>query len=171
MQLNIQELLKNEKTKKLVMLFLAGILVLIAATSLFPKEKKAANNQSALINETKRNDQKTTQALEKRLAALINGMEGIEDATVMVTMEKSSQLILADNRKEQEKNNSNDVLLVPQDSSAKAPVVVEELEPKVFGVVVTAKGVSDTATKLRVINAVRAVTGAGANRIEVCPAK
>ena len=118
--------------------------------------------------------------LEKRLEKILEKIEGVGKVSVLITYSETSSIIPVYNinsststteetdtsggtRKIQTENNQKDII-----TDSGANIVTEKvLSPKIEGAIITANGASDGKIKSNIIDAVIAVTGLPAHKIQV----
>lgn len=101
--------------------------------------------------------------LEARLEAILSQIEGAGQVRVLLTLEKGREtLYQTDSRSE-----SQDTVLVEDADRVETGLVRQTVEPVYRGAVILCQGAGDPGVKLAVVEAVRCVTGLGANEITV----
>lgn len=102
--------------------------------------------------------------LEERLANALSRIEGVGEATVVLTLERGTQQVLATDRKGEEE----ETVVVSAGSGQQQAVTVQEIYPRFQGALVVCAGGGDPQVKLQVLQAVEALTGLNANQISIC---
>lgn len=117
--------------------------------------------------------------LENKFEHVLSKIDGVGEITVMVTLETSSTLILANSVDEKTNKttsgtNSSSYTTTVTDpiiidiNGTSSPLVISETLPKVKGVVVVAEGIkNNVAIKINIINAVLALVDIPQNQIQV----
>lgn len=107
-----------------------------------------------------------TAAEEARLEAILSEIDGAGNVRVMVTYYGGTEQSLAYETKSDtnKDSHSEDKTAVMSGSS---PMIVQELYPKVKGVIVVAQGAGDISVKRELTEAVTAAMGVGASRVKV----
>ena len=118
--------------------------------------------------------------LEKRLEEILEKIEGVGKVSVLITYSETSSIVPVYNinsststteetdtsggtRKVQTENNQKDII-----TDSGSNIITEKiLSPKIEGAVITAKGASDGKIKSNIIDAVTAVTGIPAHKVQV----
>jgi len=124
---------------------------------------------------------------EQSLTALINEIEGVGNASVLVTIEKSSEQVYATEEKiskqtqqdnnsstvKNQSNNSNETtyLVIKNSDGTEQPIAVTEVQPIVKGVVVVCSGGNDPLVQQKVIQAVTTALNITSNRVCVIQSK
>lgn len=103
---------------------------------------------------------------EARLEAILSEIDGAGNVSVMVTYYGGTEQSLAyetksDNNKDSRSEDKTAVM------SGSSPMIVQELYPKVKGVIVVAQGAGDISVKRELTEAVTAAMGVGASRVKV----
>ncbi len=116
-----------------------------------------------------------TEALEGRLEDALSRMEGVGQADVVLTLRSGPGQVLAQDTKlaarETQSESSRSTVLMSRGSGCEEPVVVQQLSPQYLGALVVCSGGDDPSVRLRVVEAVGALTGLGADRISVSKGK
>lgn len=162
------------------LVFLLGIagILLIGLSSLLPRGEKAAEKASAL------EEAKTyASQLEERLQSILEQMDGVGTARVMVTLENGYQNVYAksekvnndvlqdiraeDEKKTQEKQVTEQTYVLVDGAGGKVPLVTARLEPEVKGVVVVCEGGDDPLVVRKVVDTVKVALNLSSSRISV----
>ena len=103
---------------------------------------------------------------EARLEAILSEIDGAGNVSVMVTYYGGTEQSLAyetksDNNKDSRSEDKTAVM------SGSSPMIVQELYPKVKGVIVVAQGAGDISVKRELTEAVTTAMGVGASRVKV----
>ena len=150
--------------KFVLLVILAG-----AALLLLPSvgEKETAAEQTSLLQ--------SVDALERRLEAALSRMDGAGEVTVVLTVKSSGRQILAQDGKTTERGETTDTQLttvvVSRGSGSEEPVALQQLSPQYQGALVVCSGGDADAVRLKIVEAVSALTGLGADKISVCKGK
>ena len=162
------------KRYKYVLLVLAvGIVLLVWPNGGGPASDTPRNTAEAAY-ETFAVDQ-----LEARLADALSSIKGVGRTRVVLTLKTDMEVLLSKDVSEnqhREMDNGNlksydyqtDSKTVLQNGSdGNDPVVVGRLYPQFMGALIVCEGAGDKAVQLRVVEAVSALTGLGADKITV----
>ncbi|MDE7362435.1 MAG: hypothetical protein K2N38_10935 [Oscillospiraceae bacterium] len=171
MRERIKELLLGDKGRKIIVAgALAAMLLLLLSTVSCGGKKSAAEPFTA------ENASELERELEQRLIQLISRIDGAGEVTVMVTLDTVSQQVYEkDARSESSSRTDSDgssngsafeteVVLA---GSAKEPLKVGTVQPKVRGAAVVCPGASDPIVKERVANTVAKALDIGLSRVYV----
>lgn len=186
----MQKLLQNDNARKIIVVVGVVAILVIFFSGFFGGDKsKKSNTEESQQASTKAQtveDYKTQ--TEQSLTKLINGIEGVENASVLVTIEKSSEQVYATEEKtstqtQQDKNtssttknqanNSNETkyLVIKNSDGTQQPIAVTEVQPIVKGVVVVCHGGDNPITQQKVIQAVTTALDVKSNRVSVIQSK
>lgn len=100
--------------------------------------------------------------LERRLTDLLNGMEGVGQVQVMVTVSGTAEQIYASEVKASQNERARQqeaALVITRSSGTEAPVIAKTVCPAVLGAAVLCSGGSHAAVQERVRKAASAVLG------------
>lgn len=104
------------------------------------------------------------EALEAKVASALSQIEGVGEATVVLTLESGTRQILAADQKGEEL----ETVVVSAGSGQQETVTVQEIAPKFQGALVVCPGGGDANVRLKILQAVEALTGLRANQISIC---
>lgn len=109
------------------------------------------------------------EAFEEKLSQTLSQVEGAGEVRVVLTLDGGSRQVLARNQ-EQEGNggSSNTVVTVGKGSGQQEVVPLQTVAPQFRGALVVCPGGGDAATRLKLIEAVSALTGLRSDKISVC---
>ena len=108
-------------------------------------------------------------AFEEKLERTLSQIEGAGTARVVLTLDGGSRQVLARNQ-ERDGNggDSNTVVTVGKGSATQEVVPLQTVAPEFRGALVVCPGGGNASVRLKLIEAVSAVTGLGSDRISVC---
>ena len=107
-----------------------------------------------------------SEKLEKKIKDLICSAEGVGEASVVITLDGTGELVYAQNEEHGKEDSNADYVIVKTDDGEKA-VLISEIYPKVRGVAVVCSGGNDSKIKTRVTELISAALGIPANKIAV----
>lgn len=102
--------------------------------------------------------------LEERLEQALSQIDGVGEATVVLTLKSSARQVLATDQSGEEE----ETVIVSTGSSQEQAVTVQQYSPEFQGALVVCPGGGDAGVKLQVLQAVQALTGLNANQISIC---
>ena len=183
----MQRLLQNDNARKIIVVVGVVAILVIFLSSFFWGNKKQPTNTET-VQQTSASAQSVDDfkmQTEQSLTNLINGIEGVGNASVLVTIEKSSEQVYATEEKtstqtQQDKNtssttknqsnNSNETkYLVIKNSDG--TIAVTEVQPIVKGVVVVCDGGDNPLIQQKVIQAVTTALDITSTRVCVIQSK
>lgn len=167
----LRELISGEKGRKLLIAGAASalLLLLLGTFSCGGGKKPAVLEKTECAAEIE-------QALEQRLERLISQIDGAGSATVMVTLDTVSERIYEKDKKSESasqstaqgssasKGSETEVVLA---GSAKEPLQIGTVQPKVRGAAVVCSGASDPAVREKVTKAVAKALNIGISQVYV----
>ncbi len=186
--------LKEIGLPKLIMIFVAGILIiLLSFPGIFntkkPKEDSSPSSKKTAIQQ---NDENTTSyssntyitEMENKLESILKKVSGIGQVEVMITLKSSEEQVpLKDTNSTQESLNEGDreggsrsnihsqqeenTVLADDGNGKSVPYIVQKIEPTVEGILVSAQGGDDSGVKLEIMEAAQALFNVPANKIKV----
>lgn len=158
-----------DKYKFVFLVILAGA-VLLLLPSFGGKGEKAASAAPAAAA-----DDFSVDAMEQKLERALSQVEGAGQVTVVLTVKSGSRQILATDGKTTEREDTVDsqvsTVVVSKGSGAQETVPLQQLSPQYQGALVVCSGGDDPSVRLRLSEAVSALTGLGADKISICKGK
>lgn len=179
--------------KELILLFLAGfVLVITSIPGLLPGNNETKKNTtkvpSTITNRTQNTEDEQEMEYishyENKLKKLLEKMEGVGKAEVMITLKSSKeQIVLKDAPYTQESLNETDkeggsrissntskgdtTVLITTKEGENIPYVTKEITASVEGVVVLAQGGGDGNIATRIVRAVEVLFHVPAHKVQV----
>ena len=139
------------------------ILVLLVGLGLMLLPGREAAEQDPVPAETVPAD-----SLECRLEELLAQIEGAGRVRVLLTEDTGRETVYqTDIRADADSSRSEDTVLVQDSARNETGLVRRTLEPRYRGAVILCQGANQPQVKLAVVEAVRCVTGLGADQISV----
>ena len=106
---------------------------------------------------------------EEKLAQALSQVEGAGKARVVLTLEEGSRQVLArDREQDRDGGAASTVVTVGRGAGNQDVVSLQTVARQFRGALVVCPGGGDPQVRLRLIEAVSALTGLGANRVSVC---
>lgn len=164
---------KKKATGLLIVLLVTALLLWFGGDLLERKRSGQKETVPVVPTETEQSD-----ALEERLVAVLSRIRGAGKVSVMITYETTGETVTATISRTDENIQSNGTMdsrsatevtepATVQTDLGQSPIVLMEREPVVRGVIVVAEGAADLGVRMNLQRAVRAVTGASLDAIEV----
>ena len=112
------------------------------------------------------------EAFEKKLAQVLSQVEGAGDVRVVLTLDGGSRQMLARNQeRDRDGGGSSTVATVGRGSGNQEVVPLQVMAPRFRGALVVCPGGGNAQVRLRLVEAVSALTGLGADRISISPSQ
>lgn len=112
------------------------------------------------------------EAFEKKLAQALSQVEGAGDVRVVLTLDGGSRQVLARNQEQDRDGGGNStVATVGRGSGTQEVVPLQVVAPQFRGALVVCPGGGNAQVRLRLVEAVSALTGLGADRISISPSQ
>lgn len=154
----IRELVK--KYRYVLLVLLVGILLM-----LLPTRKTQPHT------EQNRSDSYSLADTERRMAEMLQEIEGVGLVKVMLTLKSGSTLQLAEDnsstQRDTELRRDSEVVTLNRGSGQQEVVVTQETYPVYQGAVVVCEGADNSTARLRVTEAVAVLTGLASDKISV----
>ena len=146
--------------KKLLLLFLTGLLLLVIVLP-FPKKSDSEDAETGTETTTE-NRGSYERYLEQKTEEALQCVEGVGNVKVMITLKSSEENVV-------EKDQQSDGQSVEEEKSdgTQVPYVSKKLSPEVEGVIVIADGGDNAVVVQNITGAIQALYGVEAHKIKV----
>lgn len=166
-----KQLLKvMEKNKFVLLILLAGLLLLLLPSFGGGTEKETSASAAPATSVTF-----DLEELEGKLAGTLSQVEGAGKVSVLLTLKSGTRQILAQDittsRKDGAADEGRTTVVVSGGSGKEEAVPLQQIYPQFQGALVVCSGGDDPGVKLKLIEAVSALTGLGADKISICKSK
>lgn len=156
------------KNKYFVLIMLAGALLLV-----LPDSNTSTENNA---EETEGNIQAfSVEAVEGRIEETLSRIDGAGRVQVMLTVSSGTKQIYAQDISVEQDDTSlhkkSENVILAAGTGKQEPVLVQQVYPQFQGAVVIAPGGDDPSVRLKLTEAVAALTGLGTDKIIVCKGK
>lgn len=149
-----------------------GLLLLV-----WPSGKGGEPEASPPLAETVPAEDFSVEALEKKLAETLSKVEGAGNVTVVLTVQGGAKRVLAQDGTSSydadggSESQRSTVVLSGGSGKGEEAVLVQQLYPKFQGALVVCPGGGRGEVRLKLMEAVSALTGLGADKISICKGK
>ena len=153
-----------QKYKYVLLVIAAGIVLLLLP--LGGEENPASGgteSQNGNGEETFR-----VEEMERRLEEALSRVDGAGEVTVVLTVKSGARQILAQDSSRSGEESSTSTVVVSTGSGTEDAVVLQQVYPQYQGALVVCPGGGDPAVCLKLVDAVSALTGLGADKISIC---
>ncbi|MDD3172447.1 MAG: stage III sporulation protein AG [Herbinix sp.] len=185
--------LKEIGLPKLIMIFIAGILIiLLSFPGIFNSKDSKENSTQDNNSDIQQNDTNTTSydtntyisKMENKLKSILKKVSGIGEVEVMITLKASEeQVTLKDTPSTQKSLNEVDgeggsrtessvtreesTVLYTDENGNSVPYIIQEIEPEVEGVVVIAEGGDNANIIMDIMEAAEVLFDVPAHKVKV----
>lgn len=169
----------DKKIKFIVLAGMLGILFIFLSGGKTENMQKKSNETALPSFST----EELSVQMEKKLTALVGGINGVGHCNVMVTYENGIEYVYANESKstsdvmdegeggkKQEKNSQENSLVIIDTGNGKEALRVKEIQPKVRGVVVVCDGADNISVRQRVVDAVTTALDISSAKVYVAKA-
>lgn len=157
---------KIMKTKSLIILLILGVALLAMPGFQTGSKKTDALKTSYSIDISKHQSD-----MEKKLSSMLSEIKEISDVRVMITFADYGKFIYSQEeqseKNEKTQKGNTKPILKNSSSGGEEPILIKAELPKISGVLVTAKGVSNPNVKNSIIEALKAVLDINVANISV----
>lgn len=152
------------KYQAVLLVIAAGILLL-----LLPTAGEAGQEKTQQAVQSAAEPAFDLEAFEERLESTLSQIQGAGEVRVVLTLDSSGRQVLAqDVEREADGGGSSTVVTVGGGSGGQEVVALQTVAPQFRGALVVCPGGGDPQTKLKLLEAVSALTGLSSHRISIC---
>ncbi|NLM69029.1 MAG: hypothetical protein GX177_03395 [Firmicutes bacterium] len=156
-----------------------GFLVVIGIGFMLIQPPKSTSNRGGLTQPPtsppvshEQNSGSYEGQIEQRLVQILSQIAGVGDVEVFVTLERSSKIVIAESiteeiREGEMRQTKSPITLRADGGSYEVPVILEEYEPQLRGVLIVASGAEHPQTRYQILQAVQTVLQLPMYKIEV----
>lgn len=182
----LREKLKALKKETILVLFLVGALLLIIVWPTESKDRGTVTDKTAQKGAKIQDSQNEEslweykQRMEEELKTMLEQMEGVGEANVMISVGDSGKTVV-EKDVSLSKHSEKDGALTDSDrteqtvyedgESGEQPFIVNNLSPKIQGVLIVADGGDDPEVKAKVLEAVMALFQLESHKISIVKGK
>ena len=156
---NFKKIFTNKKALIYLSVAILSVIALVLFSSSFTKQTTKSDSSS----QTFKSSANYAENLETRIENLLANVSGVTSAKVVVYVESST-------KKEYLTNSSGDIVTT-KDSSGTAPVIIEEILPKITGILICYGGTKDVATKNNILRAISSTFNVDISKIDILEGK
>ncbi len=150
--------------------YVALILCLGVVLMLWPTQSISGQEEDAASTVQTAEGEFRLEELEEKLSAALSEINGVGEATVMLTLRSSGEEVLAQNTSEGS-TSDRETVIVSTGSGTEEAVSVKTIYPQFQGALVVCDGGGNASVKLAVLQAVSAITGLSSDQISICQRK
>lgn len=156
-----------QKYKYVLLVIAAGIVLLLLPLG---GEENPVSGGTESQNE---NSEETfrVEEMERRLEEALSRVDGAGEVTVVLTVKSGARQILAQDSSRSGEESSTSTVVISTGSGTEDAVVLQQVYPQYQGALVVCPGGGDPAVCLKLVDAVSALTGLGADKISICKSK
>lgn len=172
----IKELIQRAGPVRLGLIAICGVMLLLLSFGGFSKEDKGIK-QSENLSETVDNAnvseslQMYRERMEEELVRLLEQVQGVGRASVMITVQASNEKVTLKDNTNQENKTQEETVLIEDSERNSSPYVIQEREPELEGVAVVCEGGGNAEVKREIIEAVGALFHIESHKIKVMKSK
>lgn len=156
------------KYKYIILIMVVGIALLMLPDT--EKNPTAGTEISAAAEENF-----SVAALEDKLEQTLSEIEGAGTVHVMLTVQSGMKRVLAQDIQAQQDEGQlqkiTETVIISTGSGTEETILIQQVYPEFQGALIVAEGGADPNVKLKLTQAVAALTGLGADKISICKGK
>lgn len=156
-----------QKYKYVLLVIAAGIVLLLLPVG---GEDSPASGGTESQNENG-GEVFQVEEMEQKLEQALSKVDGAGEVTVVLTVKSSARQVLAQDSTRSGEESTTSTVVVSTGSGTEDTVVLQQVCPQYQGALVVCPGGGDPAVCLKLVDAVSALTGLGADKISICKSK
>lgn len=171
-----KKIIKKAGPLRLGIVVLCGVLLVLAGDLFSAKNKNRSEEmtESPLAGNEGTSDTMTKdycESIKEELVDVLEGVEGVGEVQVMVTVSASGEKVTLKDNKSHENTAEEETVLIEDGERGNVPYVVQEREPELEGVVVVCEGGDDASVKKEITEAVSALFAIETHKIKIMKSK
>lgn len=155
------------KYKYVAIILCLGVVLMLWPTRSQEDTQNQAETQSARQTALQDFD---LEELERRMETALSEINGVGEATVVLTLRSSGEDVLAQDTSEGS-TSDRETVIISTGSGTEEAVSVKTIYPEFQGALVICDGAGNAGVKLEVLQAVSAITGLSSDQISICQRK
>ena len=155
------------KYKYVAIILCLGVVLMLWPTRSQEDTQNQAETQSAQQTDLQNFD---LEELERRMETALSEINGVGEATVVLTLRSSGEDILAQDTSEGS-TSDRETVIISTGSGTEEAVSVKTIYPEFQGALVICDWAGNAGVKLEVLQAVSAITGLSSDQISICQRK
>lgn len=155
------------KYKYVAIILCLGVVLMLWPTRSQEDAQNQAETQSARQTDLQNFD---LEELERRMETALSEINGVGEATVVLTLRSSGEDVLAQDTSEGS-TSDRETVIISTGSGTEEAVSVKTIYPEFQGALVICDGAGNAGVKLEVLQAVSAITGLSSDQISICQRK
>ena len=158
-----------DRYKFVLVVILAGVVLLLLPS--FGGEKRGGGAVES--SQESGSDPFQVEELERKLEQALAQIDGVGEVRVVLTLQSGPRRILAQDSQSTVDEGRTEVtnVVISAGSGVEGTVTLQQLSPRFQGALVVCSGGGEPTVQLRLVEAVSALTGLGADKISVCKGK
>ena len=130
-----------------------------------------SGDKSPPANDERQEEVFDLEEMEQKLAQTLSAVSGAGRVTVMLTLKEGTRSVLAQDTRVTQDEQTRTNVIVSRGSGGERTVQVQSVWPRYQGALVVCDGADSAGVRLELVQAVRALTGLGAENISICKRK
>ena len=170
---NIRQMIKKAGKGKILLLIAVGILLLLISVQEREQQSGQMDKQKETVNDQSTTDdmQQYREKMEKQVKDILEQVDGVGKADVMLTLQASKEKVTLKDSTRDDTKTEEETVLLDGESKESSPYVVQEIEPRIEGIVVVCSGGDSPAMQRQIISAISALFPVESHKIKVMKSK
>ena len=169
----IKQMVKKAGKGKILLLIAVGVLLLLVSIKDSGRQAATTEKSQNTVTEQSTSDdmQRYREKMEKQVKEILEQVEGVGKADVMLTLQASKEKVTLKDNKQDDTKTEEETVLLDGESRESSPYVVQEIEPQIEGIVVVCSGGDSPAMQREIISAISALSPVESHKIKVMKSK
>lgn len=165
----IKQMVKKAGKGKILLLIAVGVLLLLVSIKDSGRQAATTEKSQNTVTEQSTSDdmQRYREKMEKQVKEILEQVEGVGKADVMLTLQASKEKVTLKDNKQDDTKTEEETVLLDGESRESSPYVVQEIE----GIVVVCSGGDSPAMQREIISAISALFPVESHKIKVMKSK
>lgn len=157
-----------DRYKYVLMVILVGVVLLLIPGTAGEKQPTQSGSSPPAAAGDQGFDLET---MERKLESALSDIDGAGSVSVVLSVREGERSVVARDTTVGDREDSETTVVVSKGSGTEEPVVLQKVYPQYQGALVVCEGGGNAAVRLKLTEAVAALTGLGTDRISICKAK
>ena len=167
----IKKFIQKVGVMRFMLVVVCGVFLLILSYSGEGEHSTTEEVNTEVASDEDRSLEKYKQAREEELKELLQKVDGVGKAEVMITLKASNEKVTLKDNTNKGETNEEKTVLVENSERDSSPYIIQEKEPEIEGIVIVCQGGYDSVIKREITDAVSALFSIESHKIKIMKSK
>ena len=167
----IKKFIQKVGVMRFMLVVVCGVFLLILSYSGEGERSTTEEVNTEVASDEDGSLEKYKQAREEELKELLQKVDGVGKAEVMITLKASNEKVTLKDNTNKGGTNEEKTVLVENSERDSSPYIIQEKEPEIEGIVIVCQGGYDSVIKREITDAVSALFSIQSHKIKIMKSK